>query len=221
VRSAAQELSMGWADKVFLFKWRAGNSSFIHDGTLGGNVVPKLMLPVHAVQAQLWKRYAGEQAENLKLASPDSAYKAFGHRFSGPEGRVTVLYVHPRRGAFVSGDETVADAVGDPLPEAPVEEETNALPGGTPQGVGGTVPELGTALPAYDERVVDIVLPDVRPGAVVMDVLARRQTPVEIDAQGTARLRLSRAPVYLIEPNNGTAWPARRGTLEHDKGHVE
>lgn len=206
VRSAAQELAQGWADKIFLFKWRATNSSFINDGEGGGNVVPKLMLPVHSVLAQVWRRYAGTTAEDLAITSPHKAYKVFAHRFTGPGGRVTVLYAQPRRGSFVSGDETVADAGSDPLPEPPVEEETNALPGGLPTSTAPAVAKPGawTPLPAYDQPVLSVALPGLRPDAVAMDILARRH--VAVDA---AQVPVSRAPVYIIEAADGRPWPRR------------
>jgi len=205
VRSAAQELAQGWADKIFLFKWRAGNSSFIHDSGAGGNVVPKMYLPAHSVMAQVWRRYAGTAAEDLRIASPNAAYKVLAHRFTGPQGRVTVLYAQPRRGSFVSGDETVADAGSDPLPEPPVEENTNELPGGLPLSMAPAVdPAAPVVLPPFDQPVLRIALPGVQPGAVAMDILARRHLAIDPQA-----VEVSRAPVYIIEAADGRPWPRR------------
>ena len=194
VRSSAQNISMGVAP-TFYFKWQAGNFSWVQDWREDGNVTPKMMIPVQAVQSQLWLRYAREVAPPVEIPSPDKDYALFVHRFGGPQGRLSVIYAAPKRGGFVVQDEVAADAPnaakGEPITPANERERLSKLPD-------------------YNTKLFEITLPDVRAGAVTMDILAHAQILVKIE-NGAAKIAVSQAPVYLIEPNAGAAaWPATK-----------
>ncbi len=189
VRSSAQKIELN-ATPVFYFKWDAGNLSWVGDRAPEGNPIPKMMIPVQAVQSELWKRYATRRGEPLKIISPDPRFVVFAHRFAGPQGRLTVLYTYPKSGGFVITDETAAKAAGATVGEPIISADEG---------------KFIANLPSYDTKLFDVMLPGLRPGAVAMDLLAREQKPL---GAGDVKMGVAQTPIYIIEPQNGGAvWP--------------
>jgi len=185
VRAAFQQIEMA-VRPIYYFKWQAGTISWVHDWQAGGNVEPKLFIPVQAVLSEVYRRYGADGVDRLPISSPNPDYLVFAHRLYGPEGRVTVLYADPKKKTLVMGDEVAGKAFPNSLPgEQYIDpKDRNAL----------------QAPPPVDQPLLQVSIPDLRPGAVVMDILARSQKKV---AAGVARM-----PVYIIEPKDGAAWPA-------------
>ena len=188
VRSSAQKIVLK-ADPVFYFKWDAGSSSWMQDRIPEGNPIPKMMIPVQAVQSHLWMRYAIEGSDPIKIASPNKDFIVFAHRFKGPQGRLTVLYAHPKTGGLVVTDEVAANAPGAILGEQIITEDDG---------------KLIAKLPVFDAKLFDVVLPELRPGAVTLDILAREMKTIGADR----KVGVAQTPVYIIEPNGGAkVWP--------------
>jgi hypothetical protein len=190
VRAAAQQLAMG-VRPVFWFKWQAGPFSWVCDWREGGNVAPKIHIPVHAVFSSLYLRYGsttGGAPAPLEIASPDPRYRMFAHRFAGPEGRLTVLYAAPLKAVYVMGDEL----------------EGNAVPEGIATGAAGTADASDVRRPpAPGNSVFEIRIHDLAAGAVRMDVLARDIRPVSAGEP----IPVAEMPIYIVEPVRGKAWP--------------
>ena len=189
VRSTAQKLDLG-VEKVFYFKWNAGTYSWAGGRDADDNPIPYMVIPVQAVQSQLWSRYATMPIESPKIESPDPRMVVLAHRFEGPQGRLTVLYAYPRSGGIVITDEVAAKAAGLGVGEPVIDP---------------MVSEFVAQLPSYDTPLFQVTLPDLRAGAVAMDILARGQQPL---GAGDARVDVAQTPIYIIEPNDGGAvWP--------------
>jgi hypothetical protein len=190
VRSATQKLTLG-VKQIHWFKWRAHEISWVHDYDAGGNPVPKLMNPVHAILSEMMMRYGYIPSANQpKLASPDKRFQLLAHRFEGPQGALTVIYAHPKTGGFVVEDETAAKAtaeLGARVGEPVIPAETGR--------------ELAS-LPTFSAKLFEVAVPGVADNAVTMDILARRQSPLT-RRDGNAVINVSQEPIYLIEPANG------------------
>lgn len=188
VRSSAQQIEMG-VERIYYFKWQAGVFSLAHDWADNGNVVPKMTIPVQAVQSEFWRRYATETGEPAKVvASSNKDAAIYVHSFKGPNGRLWVAYAHPRKGSLVMGDE-MAGAVG-----ADNKVDAEALRKKDAGAVGG----FGVT------SDVQIQLPGAPKSVICTDILARdiKNIPAE---KGNVALNVKFEPVYLIE-TKGDVW---------------
>ena len=188
VRSSAQQLVNG-VKHVFYFKWQADKHSWVHDWADDGNVTPKMMLPVQSILSDLWGRYAGDAAVDLEIESPDDRFLVFAHRFDGPDGRMTVLYAHPKAGLW---------AMGDPL----VGEDANQ------RGDQASNPEASQQLAAevidgdafLTVRVPLDVLNEGDDAATVFDMLGRHRSEVAAEDDSLA-IRIGITPQYVLSTN--------------------
>ena len=180
VRSNAQQVVLG-VERIFYFKWQADVFSWIHDWEEVGNAVPKLMIPVQSVLSEFWLRYAGLTAGHVTITSPDPAHRVFAHTFTGPEGRMTVIYAQPRKGVWSVGDE-LAGLSRKEGEVSSTEADITALPD---QVVDGQ-PYLDVQLPVGTQPVY------------VTDILAR-QCKTLTPTEQKIHLKVGLVPVYVLE----------------------
>jgi hypothetical protein len=113
VRSSFHKLALGM-DKQFLFQWQASSRfSWFYDWREGGNVMPKLILPVHGVMAQMYRKYGGKVEGVVPVEVEDPAWRGYAWRFRGPEGSMIVAHVFPEKADGGGGDPVAAELTID------------------------------------------------------------------------------------------------------------
>jgi hypothetical protein len=114
IRAMYQQMTLG-VEKNFLFQWHAGpHHHWVQDSEPGGNPMPKIKIVATAVMSQMLLDYGPKpDAVQPTLQCDDASSLAFGHRYTGPKGSMTVVYVHPRNLDAGSGDQVAALASGE------------------------------------------------------------------------------------------------------------
>lgn len=141
--------------------------------------MPKIKVVATGVMSSMLRDY-GPQAtsDQPEIESPEEDWHAFAHRYEGPKGRMTIVYVHPKTYTG-SGDQVAALAAGDDIKT----KAENTLS-----------PWLRTSEP----EPVDLKIPVDSEQVVVMDMFGKKRKPVEV-VNGFALIAATEVPQYLIE----------------------
>lgn len=179
IRASYQEFAMG-VEKNFIFQWSASpHYSWVYDWKPGGNVMPKIKVVATGVMSKMLLDYGPKPtADQPTVVSPDGRY-AFAHRFEGPKGRMTIVYVHPKI-YMGAGDPVAALATGDD------DIKTNV--------VNFQSPWLRTQKP----EPAAIQIPVRTKQVIVMDMFGRNREIVKA-INGFVEIEATEIPQYLIE----------------------
>jgi coenzyme F420-reducing hydrogenase delta subunit len=179
IRASYQQFTLG-VEKNFPFQWSATpHHHWVHDWEPGGNVMPKIKVVATGVMSSMLRGYGPEAtSDQPEIESPKEDWHAFAHRYEGPKGRMTVVYVHPKTYTG-SGDQVAALAAGDDIKT----KAENTLS-----------PWLRTSEP----EPVELKIPVDSEQVVVMDMFGKKRKPVEV-VNGFALIAATEVPQYLIE----------------------
>jgi hypothetical protein len=112
IRASYQQFAMG-VRKNFMFQWSGSSHHYwIHDWREGGNPMPKIKVVATAVMSKMLLDYGPNATPDQPEVEAQDEWLAFAHRYEGPKGRMTVVYVHPDVYTG-SGDQVAALAAGD------------------------------------------------------------------------------------------------------------
>ena len=179
IRACFQEFAMG-VEKDFIFQWSASpHYSWVHDWRPGGNPMPKIKVVAAGVMSKMLLDYGPTPDTNQPEVNASGDWLAFAHRFHGPEGKMTIVYVQPNLYAG-SGDPVAALAAGD--------DDLKA------EGKSSLSPWLRTTKP----EPVSVRVPVTSPGVILMDMFGK--TKKEMAAKnGFVEIEATEVPQYVIE----------------------
>ena len=113
IRASYQQFTMG-VQKNFMFQWGGSpHFSWVYDWKQDGNAMPKLIVVGTGVMSKMLLKYGPEPTKEQPEIAPVGSWQVFAHRFEGPEGRMTIVYVNPAQTYAGSGDQVAALAKGD------------------------------------------------------------------------------------------------------------
>lgn len=180
IRASYQEFAMG-VEKNFMFAWSGSpHFSWVHDSRPGGNPMPKLPVVATAVMSTMLRDFGPEPTPEQPVIKPVGDWLVFAHRFAGPRGRMTVVYVHPSDVTAGSGDQVAALATGDDPPASSGNNERS--------------PWLRTQKPAPVPVRVNVNTPRV----IVTDMLGRGQQRIRA-VNGSVAIAATEIPQYVLE----------------------
>ena len=181
IRASYQQFAMG-VKKNFMFQWSGSpHFSWVYDWRPGGNVLPKIIVVATGVMSKMLLDYGpSPMAEQPKVKSSSAGWLAFAHRFQGPKGRMTIVYVQPDIYAG-SGDQVATLAAGDDDVKISSKKEAQS-------------PWLRTSKP--DPVIVQV--PVGSKEVTVVDMLGRTHQTVKA-VNGIVEIKAAEEPQYLIE----------------------
>jgi hypothetical protein len=181
IRAMYQQLTMG-VEKNFLYQWRGGpHHSFVQDDEPGGNPMPKIKVVAVAVMSQLLLDF-GPNADTQQptVQCDDETVLPFAHRFTGPKGRMTVVYVHPKDLDAGSGDGLAALATGEDKQFEKGDQEHS--------------PWLRLAKP----KPVNVRIPVSSNQVTLIDMFGRDKQVLQA-SDGFVIIAVDDVPVYIVE----------------------
>ena len=183
IRASYQQFTMG-VEKNFMFEWSGSpHFSWVYDWRPGGNVLPKIIVVATGVMSKMLLDYGSSPtAEQPKVESSSAGWLAFAHRFQGPKGRMTIVYVQPDIYAG-SGDQVAALAAGDDDVKAKITESNVQSPW------------LRTSKP--DPVIVQV--PVVSEEVTVVDMFGKKTTRSMKAVNGIVEIKAAEEPQYIIE----------------------
>lgn len=183
IRACYQQFAMG-VEKNFMFQWSGGpHHSWVHDWKPGGNPMPKIKVAAAAVMSKMLRDFGpAPTPEQPRIAPSDDGWLAFGHRFAGPQGRMTIVYTHPAQTDAGSGDQQAALATGDTdAPSDPENRRSPWLRTRAPEPIPLRVPVNAEA-----ERII------------IVDMLGRQLETVQ-PVDGMVEIAATEVPQYILE----------------------
>ena len=182
IRASFQQFAMG-VEKNFMFQWSAGpHYDWVYDWRPGGNVLPKLIVVATGVMSKMLLEFGTKPTKEQPKVDAVGNWLAFAHRFEGPKGRMTIVYIHPSNTYTGSGDQVAALATNDDYKSA--------------KGENILSPWLRTKKP----EPVSVLLP-VNSGSkyvTVLDMFGRKIDKVEV-INGFAEITANEEPQYILE----------------------
>ena len=184
IRASYQQFAMGVKNN-FMFQWDGSpHFSWVYDWRQPeGNVMPKIIVVATGVMSKMLLEYGTNSTAVQPETDTVGNWLIFAHRYDGPKGRMTIVYVHPTETFNGSGDKVAALAEGD-------------HEGGSRESKNAMSPWLRTQKP----HPVTVKVP-VNSGSkvvTVMDMLGREHKTVML-VNGFAEIAASEIPQYIIE----------------------
>lgn len=180
IRASYQQFAAG-VEKNFLFAWSGSpHFSWVHDSDAGGNPMPKISVVSTAVMSLMLKNYGPAPTPEQPAMDPVGDWLVFAHRFSGPRGGMTVVYVHPSGVNAGSGDQVAALALGD---DRPVQGGSEAAS-----------PWMRSEAP----KPVRVALKVSAPWVIVTDMLGRERQRIQA-VNGMVTISATEIPHYVLE----------------------
>ena len=184
IRASYQQFAMGVKNN-FMFQWDGSpHFSWVYDWRQPeGNVMPKIIVVATGVMSKMLENYGPQPTSQQPAMKQTEDWLVFGHRYQGPEGIMTIVYLHPAKLYAGSGDKVAALAAGD-------HESADSL----------TENALSPWLRNQKPKPVTVQVP-VSAGLTqvkVMDMLGRDTKTVQV-VNGFAEISANEIPQYVIE----------------------
>ena len=182
IRACYQQFALG-VKKNFIFQWSASpHYSWVYDWKPGGNPMPKIKVVATGVMSKMLLDYGPSPTPVQPGIQSKGKWLAFAHRFEGPKGRMTIVYVQPDLYAG-SGDQVAALAAGDDDIKTKQAEPLS--------------PWLRTKKP----DPVSVRVPVEAGQVIVMDMFGKSRKKMN-SAEGYIEIEATEVPQYIIEEQN-------------------
>jgi hypothetical protein len=182
IRASFQEFAMG-VEKNFMFAWSGSpHFTWVHDYQPGGNPLPKLTVAAAGVMSAMLRDYGPQPTQTQPVMQPAGNWLVFAHRFAGPRGRMTVVYVQPSTVDAGSGDPVATLATGGDHPATQSKKEFS--------------PWLRAQSPAP----VRVWVPVEADRVIVTDMLGRKLQSLQA-VNGNVEVAATEIPQYVLEMN--------------------
>ena len=181
IRASYQQFVMG-VEKNFMYQWGGSPHHFwVYDYDPGGNPLPKIKVVAAAVMSKMLLAYGPHPAPEQPKVTGTDEMLAFAHRFEGPEGRMTIVYVQPANTNAGPGDQLAALASGDKTKTDPDNLRSIWLRTKKPDPVKVSVP--------------------VNASEVILTDMFEREYKTVKAINGQVEIEATEIPQYIIEKN--------------------